>query len=187
MMKRSRFHTCPEPGEAIAPPLLVSIKAQDDTATGWGFHVGHYLESFDKSFRDYDEGSTLSVAADPKVPAQRSAFERTVGSFNYYHNYCYIEPSYKISGDPVCDRIALKQCQPSESVNRSDQANPQNRGANVQAFSLKLPMTSKSRFTSACDSSSPLIGNLFTRYDPVACARGHCDVWNDTPYWIFTV
>jgi hypothetical protein len=103
MMKRSRFHTCPEPGEAIAPPLLVSIKAQDDTATGWGFHVGHYLESFDKSFRHYDESSTLSATADPKVPTQRSVFERTVGSVNYYHKYCYIEHPYAPSGDPVCD------------------------------------------------------------------------------------
>jgi pimeloyl-ACP methyl ester carboxylesterase len=148
MLKRSHFTTCAQ-DSGIAPPLLVSIKARNDFATGPIFTVGHAVETPDKVFRDYGDAPALNSRTDPKRPSQLFVFTHTAGALDFFHNYCYFDAKDKDPGDKGC-----------KDVRRDVIAHKK---GHVQ-----------------------VVPNLYTRYRD-SCNYSACDVWNNTPYWIFTV
>jgi hypothetical protein len=193
MMKRSRFCTPwikdPNSNNKFRAPLLISIKARNDNATGSLFRVGHTLEQVDKAFRGYPDGATLSVPGE-KSPTQRIVFASTVGYLAFYHNYCYVDDQGSHDDrDPVCNKViddimsARTPLTPAPSAKLEDLQFTQSLprctpdGKHCQVFTWIPPMASDSR----------RLLHIYTRYDPKDCSYSGCAVWNNTPYWIFTV
>jgi hypothetical protein len=181
MMKRSRFKTCPT-NSGFEPPLLVSIKARNDSATGWIFTTAHFLESGNKVFRDYGSAPDLSSLYDPKRPSQWSVYKHTAGALDNFHNYCYVDDEGP--GDKGCKRVtrAVK----SETIGQK-----QGSGNTAESVAVQRPQVTSEHYRQAFAGSTPLkfgevAPQLYTRYRGT-CSYSYCDVWNNTPYWIFTV
>ncbi|HEX8815577.1 MAG TPA: hypothetical protein VF753_08760 [Terriglobales bacterium] len=173
MMKRARVKTC-SPNKGFQPPLLGSIKSQTDNATGFAFVFGHTLESENKVFRHYGDAPALSSETDPKPPSQWSVYKHTAGSLSYYQNYCFIEDGN--AGDNACKDVA-------KEVNEE-----RNKLGNPKEASLAFPKNTPNYQQAFANSAypNPVAQNLYTRFRG-KCTYDKCDVWNNTPYWIFTV
>jgi hypothetical protein len=164
MLKRSRFIICRKNSHFEAP-LLVSIKARNDYATGGVFTFIHFLESGNKLFRDYGNAPALSSQADPKRPSQWSVYKNTAGNLPFLQNYCFIEKNDP--GEKGCKKV-------SDEVNHEIQS-PREGSRYRQAF-----------VESPSPAPKEVVNGLYARYHG-ACNYSSCEVWNNTPYWIFTV
>jgi pimeloyl-ACP methyl ester carboxylesterase len=189
MMKRSRFETCPvtdpdNPSRHFRPPLIVSVKARNDWATGGTFRILHTFEEADKTFRSYPDTPALTSPQD-RTPGQRTIFKSTVGYTSFFHNYCYVDDaSSHDSRDPVCNRIIDEVHKGQETASKDlALARP------ASHFSQNSTGTHRQAFTwiPSMASDGGQLSRLYTRFNPDTCTFASCDVWNNTPYWSFTV
>ena len=165
MLKRSRFVICRK-NTLFEPPLLVSIKARNDSATGWIFTVVHFAESGNKVFRDYGSAPALSSQADPKHPSQWSVYKHTAGALDFFHNYCFVEKNDP--GENACKNV-------NTAVNSGNNQKLTENAQYLQAFAK-----------SSSPAPTEIVQSLYTRFRG-PCDYSSCEVWNNTPYWIFTV
>jgi len=165
MLKRSRFIICRK-NTSFEPPLLVSIKARNDSATGWIFTIAHFAESGNKVFRNYGDAPALSSQADPSHPSQWSVYKHTAGALDFFHNYCFVETNDP--GDKGCKKV-------NAAVNGGGNQRLAERDQYRQAFAQ-----------SPSPAPKQIVQDLYTRFRD-RCDYSYCEVWNNTPYWIFTV
>lgn len=196
LMKRSKLHTCPVTVGTVRggvemsfePPILVSINARNDSATQIGFQFGHTLEDADKAFRTYANCSFCSSSTDP-LPSQKDLYTHTAGHMPFFANYCYIDANT----DPGDKRCADIQKDVNQVKNKAAQraSLPADSHKSVSELDANVAMRKELdaglEFALPGQYGSP-IRNLYPRFDHNTCGDGQpCAIWNNTPYWIFTV
>jgi pimeloyl-ACP methyl ester carboxylesterase len=193
MMKRSCFWTPwiknPGSNDGFHAPLLISIKARNDNATGSLFRAAHTVEEIDKAFRGYPDAPALSLPGE-KNPSQRTVFASTVGYLSFYHNYCYVDDKGTHDDrDPVCNKII-------DEVMRGRAIPTGVTGATADEAQLATSLPSCTPDGKYCQaftwippsaSDSHRLRHIYTRFEAADCTYSRCSVWNNTPYWSFTV
>lgn len=197
LMKRSNAHRCPPSPDAPAfnTPIIVSVHARNDAATGWEFAIGHFFEQVNKAFRKKDKDCDFCNSGVGEPPSESFLFRHTPGHAIYLTNYCYVD-RYPME-DPVCEDVKkrVQQAKIDAGYQANDTQSVYDHVANFSEIPRRPALLGNLAGLLAAPVHDPVnvdatyFLNLYRRSatpDPK-----HPDAilqpWNDTPYWIFTV
>jgi hypothetical protein len=197
LMKRSKAHRCSPYSNRpdYNAPIIVSIHARNDAATGKVFAAGHFLEEINKAFRKDDSDCDFCNSGVGKPSSESFLFRHTPGHAIYLANYCYVNKEY--TGDWVCEEVKkqVQQAKIGAGISANDTASVYDHVANIAEGAIRPVLLGNLNSLLAAPVPHPttvqpsLFLNLYKRSATPDPKRPNAKLqpWNDTPYWIFTV